>query len=161
MPIVLCQVFPSAAAKKRPAEAIKAVNALYRAAVKNDAQVIYLETWPLFADANGDAPVAEFPDLLHPNEAGYAKWAAALRPIFATLGLLETADDPFRPEARLREPVQRTRPDRLGLPADDAGGPGQPRRNGRPRIPTPPPGRSWRRRSPSTGSRPRPTDASP
>jgi lysophospholipase L1-like esterase len=98
MPIVLCQVFPSSATKKRPADAIKAVNALYRAAVKNDAQVTYLETWPLFADANGDAPAAEFPDLLHPNEAGYAKWAAALRPIFATLGFTETADDPFRHE---------------------------------------------------------------
>jgi hypothetical protein len=83
---------------KRPADQIKAVNALYRAAVKNDARVTYLETWPLFADAGGDAPAAEFPDLLHPNEAGYAKWAAALRPIFATLGFTETADDPFRPE---------------------------------------------------------------
>jgi lysophospholipase L1-like esterase len=98
MPIVLCQVFPSSAKMKRPAERIKAVNALYRAAVKNDVQVTYLETWPLFADANGDAPAAEFPDLLHPNETGYARWAAALRPIFATLGLTDTADDPFRPE---------------------------------------------------------------
>jgi len=98
MPIVLCQVFPSSAKMKRPADRIKAVNALYRAAVKNDARVTYLETWPLFADANGDAPAAEFPDLLHPNEAGYAQWAASLRPIFATLGFSETADDPFRPE---------------------------------------------------------------
>ena len=55
MPIVLCQVFPSSATKKRPADQIKAMNALYRAAVKNDAQVTYLETWPLFADASGDA----------------------------------------------------------------------------------------------------------
>jgi len=60
--------------------------------------VTYLETWPLFADANGDAPIDEFPDLLHPNEVGYAKWAAALRPIFATLGLSETTPDPFTPE---------------------------------------------------------------
>jgi len=98
MPIVLCQVCPSSATMKRPADRIKAVNALYRAAVKNDAQVTYLETWPLFADANGDAPAAEFPDLLHPNEGGYARWAASLRPIFATLGFSETADDPFQPE---------------------------------------------------------------
>jgi lysophospholipase L1-like esterase len=98
MPIVLCQVFPSSMAKKRPPDQIKAVNALYRAAVKNDAQVTYLETWPLFADAAGDAIAGEFPDLLHPNEAGYAKWAAALRPILATLGLSETTADPFGPE---------------------------------------------------------------
>jgi lysophospholipase L1-like esterase len=98
MPIVLCQVFPSSATKKRPAEKIKALNALYLAAVKNDPRVTYLETWPLFADASGDAKPSEFPDLLHPNEAGYAQWAAALRPIFATLGLSETIPDPFAPE---------------------------------------------------------------
>ena len=95
MPIVLCQVMPSAASKKRPADRIKAINALYRAAVKNDARVTLLETWPLFADASGDAIAAEFPDLLHPNDAGYAKWAAALRPIFATLGLAQTVTDDF------------------------------------------------------------------
>ncbi|HEV7501920.1 MAG TPA: GDSL-type esterase/lipase family protein [Vicinamibacteria bacterium] len=98
LPIVLCQVFPSSASKKRSAEQIKAVNALYRAAVKNDPRVTYLETWPLFADAAGDAKADEFPDLLHPEEVGYAKWAAALRPVLATLGFLETAADPYTPE---------------------------------------------------------------
>ena len=98
MPVVLCQVFPSSATKKRPADQIKKINRLYAAAVKGDAQVTLLETWPLFADAQGDATLAEFPDLLHPNQTGYAKWAAALRPIFATLGLLETEPDTFTPE---------------------------------------------------------------
>jgi len=98
MPIVLCQVFPSSATKNRPADLVKATNALYRAAVKNDPRVTYLETWPLFAGPDGDALAAEFPDLLHPNEAGYAKWAAALRPVLATLGFSETGPDPFRPE---------------------------------------------------------------
>ena len=54
-----------------------------------------IETWPLFANEQGDAKEAEFPDLLHPNDAGYAKWAAAIRPILATLDLMETADDDF------------------------------------------------------------------
>ena len=98
MPIVLCQVFPSSASKKRPADLIKAVNALYLAAAKDDPQVTILDTWRLFADANGEAKPEEFPDLLHPNGAGYAKWAAALRPILATLGFLETAPDAFVPE---------------------------------------------------------------
>jgi lysophospholipase L1-like esterase len=98
MPIVLCQVFPSSATKKRPADRIKTLNSLYLAAVKGDPRVTYVETWPLFADASGDAKAAEFPDLLHPNEAGYAKWAAALRPVLATLGLSETTVDPFTPE---------------------------------------------------------------
>jgi len=80
LPIVVCSVFPSSATKKRPADKIKKVNELYAAAVKGDAQVTLIDTWTLFADAQGDAKAAEFPDLLHPNKAGYAKWAAALRP---------------------------------------------------------------------------------
>src|SRR6266704_2363989 len=90
MPIVLCQVFPSSASKKRPADRIKKLNQLYAEIVKGNAQVTLLETWLLFADAQGDAIPAEFPDLLHPNMAGYARWAAALRPIFATLGFMES-----------------------------------------------------------------------
>ncbi len=95
MPIVLCQVFPSSASKKRPADRIKKLNQLYAEIVKGNAQVTLLETWLLFADAQGDAIPAEFPDLLHPNMAGYAKWAAALRPIFATFGFLETTPYEF------------------------------------------------------------------
>src|SRR5437867_2066202 len=98
MPIVVCQVFPSSASKSRPAEGIKKLNQLYADAVKGNAQVTALETWPLFADAKGDAIAAEFPDLLHPNMAGYAKWGGALRPIFATLGFLETEPYRFRSE---------------------------------------------------------------
>jgi lysophospholipase L1-like esterase len=98
MPVILCQVFPSSTTMKRPADQIKGVNALYLAAVKGDTQVIPLDTWQLFADANGDASAGEFPDLLHPNAVGYAKWAASLRPLFATLRLVETAPDAFTPE---------------------------------------------------------------
>jgi lysophospholipase L1-like esterase len=97
-PIILCQVFPSSASKNRPVEKIRKVNQLYAEAVKGNAQVTLLETWPLFADAQGDAIASEFPDLLHPNMAGYAKWAAALRVIFATLGFLDTAPYEFTPE---------------------------------------------------------------
>ena len=99
MPVILCLVFPSSATKSRSADKIKKVNELYAAAVKGDAQVTLIETWKLFADEQGDAKAAEFPDLLHPNKLGYTKWAAALRPILATLGYLETTDDDFKPEA--------------------------------------------------------------
>ncbi|HVV70299.1 MAG TPA: GDSL-type esterase/lipase family protein [Verrucomicrobiae bacterium] len=98
MPIILCQVFPSAASKARPADKIKRINELYADAVRGNSQVTLVETWPLFADAHGDAIASEFPDLLHPNQAGYAKWAAALRPIFATLGFLETSPYEYTPE---------------------------------------------------------------
>jgi lysophospholipase L1-like esterase len=98
MPVVLNLIFPSAASVKRPADAIRATNALLLEAVKGDPQVIPLDTYRLFADANGDAPSAEFPDLLHPNDTGYARWASALQPVFATLGLLETSADSFTVE---------------------------------------------------------------
>src|SRR4030095_3559014 len=65
MPIVLCEVFPSSASKKRPSDQIKKINQLYADAVKGNPQITLVETWTLFADANGDAIGAEFPDLLH------------------------------------------------------------------------------------------------
>jgi lysophospholipase L1-like esterase len=97
-PVILCEVMPSAASEKRPASLIKATNALYRSLVKGDASVTVLDTWTLFANPDGDAPVSLFPDRLHPNGDGYGKWAAALRPVFATLDLTDTADDAFAPE---------------------------------------------------------------
>ena len=99
MPIVLCEVMPSSATKKRPADKIKEINKLYKASVKGDAQITVVDTWTLFANAQGDAKKPEFPDLLHPNKLGYAKWAAALKPILATLDFLETEPDNFKPEA--------------------------------------------------------------
>lgn len=99
LPVIVCQVFPSAESKKRPAKKIKEVNDLYATAVKGDGQITLLETWTLFANEQGDAKESEFPDLLHPNKEGYRKWAFALRPILATLGFVETKDDDFTPEA--------------------------------------------------------------
>lgn len=98
LPIILNLVFPSAAEKKRPADQIKRINELVSNVVRGDDQITIVDTWTLFADENGDAKKAEFPDLLHPNEAGYKKWAAALTPIFATLELLETEAEAFEPE---------------------------------------------------------------
>ncbi len=98
LPVVLCKVFPSSTSKSRPADQIKAINDLYAKAVSDQPQVTLVETWKPFADSEGNATAGEFPDLLHPNAAGYAKWAAALRPVFATLGLTETEPDEFQPE---------------------------------------------------------------
>jgi lysophospholipase L1-like esterase len=97
-PIVVCHVFPSSADKKRPAEKIKKLNALVAEAVKGDPRVRVVDTWTLFADCVGDAKLEEFPDLLHPNEKGYAKWVAAIRPVLETLDLVPVAADDFRPE---------------------------------------------------------------
>jgi len=98
MPIVLCNVFPSSATKKRPADQIKKINQLCFALLKDEPQVTWLDTWALFANAQGDAKPEEFPDLLHPNSVGYIKLSAALRPVLETLGLAPAWPDDFSPE---------------------------------------------------------------
>jgi len=98
LPVVLCNVMPSAEAKKRPADKIKKLNQLYYAAIKDEPQVTVLDTWTLFADARGDAKPDEFPDLLHPNAVGYLKFGAALRPVLETLGLVPAWPDDWKPE---------------------------------------------------------------
>jgi lysophospholipase L1-like esterase len=98
MPVIVCRIFPSSATKKRPKETILAVNELFASAVKNDPQFTVLDTYALFANAEGDALPALFPDLLHLNAAGYAKWASALRPVFATLGYVDTRAEEFKPD---------------------------------------------------------------
>ncbi len=98
MPIVICQVFPSSASKKRSAEKITELNRRVSEIAKDHPQATVVDTWTLFADADGDAKKEEFPDLLHPNEQGYAKWKKAIWPIFATLGFIETEVEPYELE---------------------------------------------------------------
>ena len=100
MPIVLCQVFPSSESKSRPADKIKEINTLCVKVVQGDPQITVLDTWTLFANENGDAKAEEMPDLLHPNDIGYAKWAGALRPVLATLGFVDMEADDFSLEPR-------------------------------------------------------------
>lgn len=98
MPIIFCRVMPSSGERDRPADKIQRVNELVADAVRGDEQVIVLDTYSLYANEEGDAKKEEFPDLLHPNREGYRMWAAALRPIFATLGYVETEPDDFQVE---------------------------------------------------------------
>lgn len=95
LPVVLCAVFPSSASMRRPSDKIQELNKLYAQLVLDDPHVTLVDTWTLFANSQGDANPAEFPDLLHLNEAGYAKWATALRPVLETRGLLPAPQDEF------------------------------------------------------------------
>jgi lysophospholipase L1-like esterase len=83
--VKLCEVFPSSATKKRPKEKIKKLNQLYAKLVKSNPHVTLVHTWAIFANESGDAKESEFPDLLHPNQVGYEKWAKALRPVLTGL----------------------------------------------------------------------------
>ncbi|MDB4473792.1 GDSL-type esterase/lipase family protein [Opitutaceae bacterium] len=93
IPIILCATFPSDPSKDRGPELINDLNARYRAAFSGHPQVRILDTWILFADDAGNAKAHEMPDLLHPNDAGYAKWRAALWPLLATYGFVESTTD--------------------------------------------------------------------
>jgi lysophospholipase L1-like esterase len=87
IPVIVCEVMPSSEEKHRPATTIEKLNALIKKDVKHKSNVCLCDTWSIYAQPDGDCPVDEFPDLLHPNAAGYAKWTAALKPIFAKLDL--------------------------------------------------------------------------
>ena len=87
MPVIVCKVMPSSTEQHRPADKIEQLNALVDEIVKSNPQCIRCDTWSIYADENGECQKDEFPDLLHPNAIGYAKWANALKPIFAQLNL--------------------------------------------------------------------------
>ena len=84
MPVILCNVMPS---KPAVADRIRKLNALIDATAKADSQVTVCDTWTIYATPEGTCQKEEFPDMLHPNQTGYAKWAAALKPIFVNLKL--------------------------------------------------------------------------
>lgn len=83
-PVIVCKVMPR---DPRFAEKIKRLNALVDDFIKNDSRFIRCDTWSIYADENGGVSKEEFPDLLHPNAKGYAKWKMALEPIFEKLNL--------------------------------------------------------------------------
>ncbi len=95
MPVIVCEVMPSSDAKKRPAYLIRRINQLILEATADLPNVTVVDTWKLFASPTNDAKPEEFPDLLHPGNAGYVKWAGAIRPVLATLGFLDTERDEF------------------------------------------------------------------
>jgi lysophospholipase L1-like esterase/dienelactone hydrolase len=87
MPIVINKVMPRGAKPGLFPEKIKTLNALYEQAFKDDPKVAFCDTWSLFNDGNDTCKKDEFPDMLHPNAAGYAKWTAELKPILEKLGV--------------------------------------------------------------------------
>jgi peptidoglycan/xylan/chitin deacetylase (PgdA/CDA1 family)/lysophospholipase L1-like esterase len=94
MPIVLCETFPCAPDNYRPVAEIRKINALYAKTWSGDPQVTIVKTYRLFAGSDGASRSEYLPDRVHPNEAGYALWAGALRPVFARLGFGDPTPDP-------------------------------------------------------------------
>lgn len=83
-PVVVCKVMP-----RHPefAEKVKKLNELVDKLVQGEPKFVRCDTYSIFANENGVPSKDEFPDLLHPNAKGYAKWRDALLPIFEKLNL--------------------------------------------------------------------------
>lgn len=94
MPIILCETFPCAPDNYRPVAEIQKLNGLYAKEYGNDAQVTIAKTYELYAGPDGASLPKYMPDRVHPNAAGYAVWANAMRPIFQKLGLGDGTPDP-------------------------------------------------------------------
>ena len=75
IPVVLLEVLPSSPSLDRGPDEICRVNTGYRSL-----GVVCCPTWAPLAGPGNNARPEEFPDLLHPNEAGYAKMVATVRP---------------------------------------------------------------------------------
>ena len=87
-PVLLNEVFPSSAGQQRPTSLIRALNAAFAPLPAEFPGVVLVHTWSVFAGPDGDARPSEFPDGLHPNESGYARWAKTLRPVLQAQQLL-------------------------------------------------------------------------
>lgn len=81
LPIVINKVMPRLIQSGKFPDKITTLNALYEQAFAGNPQITFCDTWTLFDRGNGECNVTEFPDMLHPNAAGYAKWVGALKPI--------------------------------------------------------------------------------
>jgi len=87
LPIVLCKIPPrdSPVAPIELAQ-LQDLNARIGKLAEGKKQVTVLDLFPLFAKSDGSPDPQYFkPDKLHFAETGYAKWRAALEPIFAKL----------------------------------------------------------------------------
>ena len=79
--IVLMGIFPRGQHASDPMRAkVAAVNRLL-AEFGKVRGIAYLDIGPKFISSNGDLPQRLMNDFLHPTEAGYAVWAAALKPL--------------------------------------------------------------------------------
>lgn len=87
MPIVINKVMPRGNKTGKFPEKIVKLNGLYEQAFGKDPLITFCDTWTIFDDGTGQCKKEEFPDMLHPNPAGYAKWTAALKPILEKLNL--------------------------------------------------------------------------
>lgn len=87
VPIVLNRVMPRGPQPGKFPEKIQRLNGMIDEMAKKDSRLTICDAWSIFDDGKGSCKKEEFPDMLHPNGAGYAKWKTALEEVFAKLKL--------------------------------------------------------------------------
>ena len=88
MPVILCKVMPWKVVPGKSPGRVMQLNALIEGIAIGRPQVAVCDTWTPFATPENVCRKEEFPDLLHPNEAGHTIWAAALKPVMEKMGIL-------------------------------------------------------------------------
>ncbi|HEY3412876.1 MAG TPA: GDSL-type esterase/lipase family protein [Armatimonadota bacterium] len=88
MPVILCKVMPWKEVPGKSPSRVMQTNALIESIAIGRPQVAVCDTFSPFATSEGVCRKEEFPDLLHPNEAGHVKWTAALTPVMKKMGIL-------------------------------------------------------------------------
>ena len=86
VPIILNHVMPRGPENDFPARIAK-LNAAIDDLAKADKRLTICDAFGIFDDGKGSCKKEEFPDMLHPNALGYAKWQAALEATLAKLKL--------------------------------------------------------------------------
>ncbi|MCE9580991.1 MAG: acetylhydrolase [Planctomycetes bacterium] len=86
-PVVLCCVMPRKPEPGLFPDELLHLNAQLRSFATVRRGVTWCDTWEVFATDIGGVRDDEFPDGLHPNEAGYAKFAEALRAALKSAGV--------------------------------------------------------------------------
>ena len=86
VPIILNRVMPRGGENDFPAR-IGKLNGLIDAIAAAGKNITICDTFGIFSDGTGKCKKEEFPDMLHPNAAGYAKWRTALEETLAKLKL--------------------------------------------------------------------------
>lgn len=85
VPIVLNHVMPRGPVAGKFPDKIQKLNKLIDAVAASDKRLTICDSWSIFDDGKGSCKKEEFPDMLHPNKEGYAKWKAALTDVFTKL----------------------------------------------------------------------------
>jgi lysophospholipase L1-like esterase len=88
LPVIVCRVMPRSDKNLRFVNNIEELNGRIDGFVKARPGIVECDTWSVLAEPDGGCQPEDFrPDLLHLNSNGYAKWKAALQPIFTKLAL--------------------------------------------------------------------------